>query len=132
MLAQHLGISARKVAALLLAGQDPVSLDMLVGDEESTTLASLIYDRSACDPQDAILTQEMQAELKSLLSILTPREREIMRKRLGFEDDSAQVLQEIGENMHISRERVRQIELIALKKLQYAAKRRDLHSYLSS
>jgi RNA polymerase primary sigma factor len=131
-LAHHLGISPRKVFALLQAGQDPVSLDMLVGDEENTTLASLINDRNACDPQDAVLAGEMRGELKSLLSILTPREREIMLRRLGFDEDSAQVLQEIGETMHISRERVRQIELIALKKLKYAAKRRDLHSYLSS
>jgi RNA polymerase primary sigma factor len=130
-LAHHLGISARKVAALLMAGQDPVSLDMLVGEEENTSLASLINDRTACDPQDAVLTAEMRSELKSLLSILTPREREIMYRRLGFEEDSAQVLQEIGQTMHISRERVRQIELIALKKLKYAAKRRDLHSYLN-
>jgi RNA polymerase primary sigma factor len=131
-LANHLGMTPRKIAALLLAGQDPVSLDMLIGEEENTTLGALINDRTASDPEDAVLTAEVQAELKSLLAILTPREREIMQRRLGFDEESAQVLQEIGENMHISRERVRQIETIALKKLKYAAKRRDLHSYLSS
>jgi RNA polymerase primary sigma factor len=131
-LAHHMGITPRKVSALLLASQDPVSLDMLVGDEGDTPLSSLLNDRGACDPQDAVLSAEMRSEIKSLLAILTPREREIMYLRLGFEEDSAQVLQEIGQTMHISRERVRQIELIALKKLKYAAKRRDLHSYLSS
>src|SRR5579871_494050 len=130
-IAQHLGISTRKVSALLQASQEPVSLDMLVGDEENTTLASLINDRSAANPQEAVLGAEMQQQLDALLSILTPREREIMRKRLGFEDDSAQVLQEIGETMHISRERVRQIEVQALRKLKFAAKRRDLFNYLS-
>ncbi len=119
-----------KVNALLQAGQEPVSLDMLVGDEENTTLASLIFDRTAANPQEAVLGAEMQQQLSSLLSILTPREREIMQKRLGFEDDSAQVLQEIGEKLHISRERVRQIEVQALRKLKFAAKRRNLHSYL--
>jgi RNA polymerase primary sigma factor len=73
----------------------------------------------------------MQMELDKLLAVLTPREREIMRKRLGFEDESAQVLQEIGETLHISRERVRQIEAQALKKLKYAAKRRDLRGYIT-
>lgn len=130
-LAQRMGLSPRKVTALLQAGMEPVSLDMLVGDEENTTLASLINDRSAANPQEAILSAEMQKELSELLAVLTPREREIMRKRLGFDGDNAQVLQEIGEKLHISRERVRQIEVQALRKLKYAAKRRDLRSYIT-
>ena len=130
-LGQRLGMTTRKVNALMQAGMEPVSLDMLVGDEENTTLASLLFDRTAVNPQEVVLGAEMQQQLNSLLSILTPREREIMRKRLGFEDDATQVLQEIGETMHISRERVRQIEVQALRKLKFAAKRRDLFSYLS-
>jgi RNA polymerase primary sigma factor len=129
-IARCLGISQRKVNSLLQASQEPVSLDMLVGDEENTTLAQLLNDRSAADPQDAVLGAEMEQQLNHLLAILTPREREIMRKRLGFEEDAAQVLQEIGEKLHISRERVRQIEAQALKKLKFAAKRRDLYTYL--
>jgi RNA polymerase primary sigma factor len=129
-IAHHLGLSARKVNSLLQANQEPVSLDMLVGDEENTTLVQLLNDRSAADPQDAVLGAEMEKELDHLLSILTPREREIMKKRLGFEEDATQVLQEIGEKLHISRERVRQIEAQALKKLKFAAKRRDLYTYL--
>jgi RNA polymerase primary sigma factor len=129
-LAQRMGLSARKITALLQAGMEPVSLDMLVGDEENTTLASLINDRTAANPQEAVLSAEMQQELDELLAVLTPREREIMRKRLGFDGDSTQVLQEIGEKLHISRERVRQIEVQALRKLKFAAKRRDLRSYI--
>src|SRR5581483_6368434 len=98
--------------------------------EENTTLAALINDRNAANPEGVVLDSEMQKELSELLSVLTPREREIMRRRLGFEDDSAQVLQEIGETLHISRERVRQIEAQALKKLRFAAKRRDLRNYI--
>src|SRR5579884_2163055 len=109
-LAQHMGISARKIHMLLQAGQEPVSLDMLVGEEENTTLAALINDRSAANPQEMILIAEMRQEIDNLLAILTPRER---------------------EDMHISRERVRQIEVQALKKLKFAAKRRDLRSYMS-
>jgi RNA polymerase primary sigma factor len=130
-IAQRMGLSARKVSALLQAGMEPVSLDMLVGEEENTTLASLLNDRSAANPQEAILSAEMQKELSELLTVLTPREREIMRKRLGFDGDATQVLQEIGEKLHISRERVRQIEVQALRKLKYAAKRRDLRSYIT-
>jgi RNA polymerase primary sigma factor len=131
LLASKLGLSVRKVNALIQAGQEPVSLDMLVGDEDNTTLASLILDKAAANPQDSLLSAEKQAELNALLNILTPREREIMQKRLGFEDDSAQVLQEIGEKLQISRERVRQIEMQALRKLKFAAKRRNLLAYLA-
>jgi RNA polymerase primary sigma factor len=129
-IAKEVEMSVRKVAALMQASMEPVSLDMLVGDEENTTLASLLNDRTAANPQDAILTSEKQQMLARLLSTLTPREREIMQRRLGFDEDSTQVLQEIGEKMHISRERVRQIEAQALKKLKYAAKRGDLYGYI--
>ncbi len=129
-LAQHLGISPRKVAALLQAGQDPVSLDMLVGNEENTPLSALINDASAENPQQAVLSSERREALRELLTILTPREQEVMRMRLGFEEDSTEVLAEIGERLHLSRERIRQIEVLALRKLKYAAKRRNLLSYL--
>jgi len=130
-LAEELGISLRKVNMLLQANQEPVSLDMLVGEEESTSLASLLNDTSAENPQDAVITAEMQEVLNNLLQILTPREREVMCQRMGFEGDAAHVLQEIGEKLQISRERVRQIELQALRKLKYAARRRDLFGYIS-
>jgi len=126
LLAQKLGISPRKIADLMQAGQDPVSLDMLVGDEDNTTLASLIGDTKAANPQDAVLGAEMQQQVSSLLAILTPREREVMQKRLGFEEESAQVLQEIGETMHISRERVRQIQVEALRRLREILEKQGL------
>lgn len=129
-LAGEMGMSLRKVSALMLAGQDPVSLDMLVGDEENTTLAALLNDRTAANPQDTVLGAEMQKEIDSLMLVLTPREREIMRRRLGFDEDAGQVLQEIGEQLHISRERVRQIEVQALRKLKFAAKRRNLQAFI--
>ncbi len=130
-IAMQMGLSPKKINTLLQAGQEPVSLDMLVGDDENTTLASLINDRTAANPQQALLGAEMQQQLHDLLLVLNPREREIMLRRLGFEDESTQVLQEIGETLHISRERVRQIELQALRKLKYAAKRRNLSGYIS-
>jgi len=124
-------VPSRKITSLLHAGQEPVSLDMLVGDEENTTLASLLFDENAVDPQAMVLTGEMRNVLFSLLDTLTPREQEIMRRRLGYEEDSSHVLQEIGAAMRISRERVRQIEMQALRKLKFAAKRRGLMTYIS-
>ncbi len=129
-IALRAGLSVRKVTALLQSGQEPVSLDMLVGDEENTPLSSLINDPSASNPQEAILSAEMLGELEKLLAQLTPREREVMRKRMGFDETCTQALQEIGETMHISRERVRQIEIQALKKLKFAARRTNLYGYM--
>lgn len=130
-LADFLEVPLRKINALIQAGQDPVSLDMLVGQEESTPLAALLNDQNAIDPEDMVLVAEKQKVLDSLLEILTPREQEIMRRRLGYEEDSSHVLQEIGTAMRISRERVRQIEMQALRKLKFAAKRRGLMNYIS-
>ena|SRR5687768_5994292 len=130
-IASRLEITPRKVAAFMQAGQDPVSLDMLVGDEENTSLASLINDKSAADPQGDLIRREMQNELQSILESLTERERIVMRRRLGFDDDETRVLQEIGKELQISRERVRQIEAQALRHLRAAANRRRLRDYLA-
>ena len=129
-LAEYLGVPARRITSLMRAGQEPVSLDMLVGDDENTTLASLLNDENAVDPQAMVLTSEMRRVLLSLLETLSPKEQEIMRRRLGYEEDSSHVLQEIGAAMRISRERVRQIEMQALRKLKFAAKRRGLTAYI--
>ena len=129
-LAEFLNVPARKITSLMHAGQEPISLDMLVGDDEYTTLASLLNDENAVDPQAMVLTSEIRRMLNSLLETLTPREQEIMRRRLGYEEDSSRVLQEIGAAMRMSRERVRQIEMQALRKLKFTAKRRGLFTYI--
>jgi RNA polymerase primary sigma factor len=130
-IAARLEMTPRKVAAYLQAGQDPVSLDMLVGDEENTSLASLINDKTAADPQGDLIQNEMRNELQKILDSLTERERIVMRRRLGFDDEDTRVLQEIGKELQISRERVRQIEAQALRHLRAAATRRRLRDYLA-
>jgi RNA polymerase primary sigma factor len=130
-IAMRLEMTPRKVAAYMQAGQDPVSLDMLVGDEENTSLASLINDKAAADPQGDLIRREIQNELQKVLDSLNERERIVMRRRLGFDDDETRVLQEIGKELQISRERVRQIEAQALRHLRAAATRRRLRDYLS-
>ncbi len=129
-LAEFLNVPTRKITSLIHAGQEPVSLDMLVGSEENTTLVSLLNDVNAIDPQAMVLTSEMRSMLFSLLETLTSQEQEIMRRRLGYEEDSSHVLQEIGVAMRLSRERVRQIEMKALQKLKFTAKRRGLLTYM--
>jgi RNA polymerase primary sigma factor len=131
MIAQQLCMAPRKVAAYLAAGQDPVSLDMLVGEEENTSLASLINDKSAADPEGELIRREVENELEAILAALNDRERTVMRRRLGFDDEEAHVLQDIGTELHISRERVRQIEAQALRHLRAIANRRRLREFLS-
>lgn len=130
-IAAHLQMSVRKVTQLMQSTQEPVSLDMLVGDEDNTTLASLINDKTAANPQDALIGAERLSVLARLMEILTPREREVMQKRLGFEGDTTQVLQEIGANLQISRERVRQIEAQAIRKMKYYARRNELFLFVT-
>jgi RNA polymerase primary sigma factor len=122
-LAARVGVSQRKVASYLQAGLDPVSLDMLVGDEENTTLASLLNDKAAADPEDEVIRREVEAEIHLVLNQLTERERTVMRRRLGFDGDESHVLQDIGAEMNLSRERVRQIEAQALKKIRRSSPR---------
>jgi len=129
-LASRTGISARKVSTLLSTTQEPISLDMPVGDEENTSLGSLLYDKTSPDPQEELIDAEMRHEIDSILSTLDEREQLIMRKRFGFDGEDTYVLQQIGEELNISRERVRQIEAQALRKLRSAARKRRLRDYL--
>ncbi len=130
-LSERIGLSTRKVSALLSTTQDPISLDMPVGDEDNTSLGSLLYDKTAPDPQDRLIDTEMKTEIDSLMETLDARERLIMRKRFGFDGEETYVLQQIGEELNISRERVRQIEAQALRKLRSAARRKRLREYLA-
>ena len=131
-LSERTGISTRKVSALLSTTQEPISLDMPVGDEENTSLGSLLYDKTSPDPQEELIDTEMKTEIDSLMETLDDREKLIMRKRFGFDGEETYVLQQIGAELNISRERVRQIEAQALRKLRSAARRKRLREYLAS
>ncbi|GIV19327.1 MAG: hypothetical protein KatS3mg023_1078 [Armatimonadota bacterium] len=130
-LAKAMGVSPKKILQLQQAAQEPLSLDMLVGEEEDTSLGSLIHDQNVRDPEEVMLEMERRKVLDELLETeLTDRERQVIIRRLGYGDQEEQVLQEIGEALKISRERVRQIEAQAMRKLKDAAKRRGLREYL--
>ena len=129
-LAQRTGIALRKITILLSTTQEPVSLDMPVGDEENTSLGSLLYDRTSPDPQEELIGTEMRREIDHIMETLDERERLVIRKRFAFDGEDTSVLQQIGEELNISRERVRQIEAQALRKLRSVARQRRLREYL--
>ncbi len=131
-IAAYTGLSLKKMNSLLQTTQEPVSLDMTVGDDDSTSLGSLVLDRNSPNPQDELIAQEMRGEIEAILNTLDEREKIIMRKRFGFDEDDKSVLQQIGDELHISRERVRQIESQALRKLRSAARKKRLRDYLQS
>lgn len=130
-IAAHAGLSIKKVHSLLQTTQDPISLDMTIGDD-STSLGTLILDKAATDPQEELIAQEMRGEIEAILSTLDDREQVIMRKRFGFDEDDKSVLQQIGDELNISRERVRQIESQALRKLRSSARKKRLRDYLQA
>lgn len=130
-IAAHAGLSLKKMNSLMQTTQDPISLDMTVGDD-STSLGALILDRNSANPQDELIAQEMRNEIEAMLSTLDEREQVVMRKRFGFDEDDKSVLQQIGDELHISRERVRQIESQALRKLRQARNKKRLRDYLQS
>lgn len=131
-LADSTEIALPRLLTLLQCGQDPLSLDMMVGEDENTDLGSLVADPSQLDPESAALNREAFRHLQQILQDLSERERRVMRRRLGFDDEPAgTVLRDIGSELQLSRERVRQIEIQALKKLRQLAQRRRLRDLFS-
>ena len=131
-IAAHAGLSLKKMNSLLQTTQEPVSLDMTVGDDDNTSLGTLSWTGRPPNPQDELIAQEMRGEIEAILNTLDEREQIVMRKRFGFDEDDKSVLQQIGDELHISRERVRQIESQALRKLRSAARKKRLRDYLQS
>lgn len=129
-LAARSGFSLRKVKLLTQTLADPVSLDAPLGETDGATLGTVLDDKEAADPADLVATAEMRTVIQTILSHLDERERIVMRKRFGFDDDDAYVLQKIGDDMSLSRERVRQIEAQALRKLRTLARQHRLRDYL--
>lgn len=131
--AAAIGISPKRLLALSQASQEMLSLDMRVGDNENTTLGNLLKDDSQADPEAECLSGEVMEELQIILMELSERERRVMSYRLkmeGVADDNV-VRDSLARELELSRERIRQIEIQAIKKLRALAQRRQLRELLS-
>lgn len=120
-LAQEAGVSIQKLQKLLQSCQEPLSLDSLLGEADETCLADMLLDTSAPDPEQQTIRNRHSEAIGAILNVLRPRERRVIEKRFGFADGRVHSLQEVGEQLKMSREGVRQIEVRALRKLRQAA-----------
>ena len=126
-----MGISAKKLLTLIQSSQDLLSLDMTVGDSGGMTLGGLIKDTANSDPESIMLSQEVMNELHRIMLELNEREQRVMRLRFRLDGSEAPLQEDIAKEMKLSRERVRQIEVQAIKKLRALAQRRRLRDMLS-
>jgi RNA polymerase sigma factor RpoD-like protein len=128
---QEVQVTPQKVREIIKVSQaQPVSLDAPIGEEEDSHLGDFIEDRSALAPADAVSHQLLKEQVESVLDSLTGRERRVLQLRFGLEDGRARTLEEVGKEFNVTRERIRQIEAKALRKLRHPSRSRKLKDYL--
>jgi len=123
-------ISSEKVREIMKLSQMPISLEMPIGEEEDSHLGDFIEDRATMPPVDAASRELLKAQLNSVLKELSDRERRVLLLRFGLEDGRARTLEEVGKEFNVTRERIRQIEAKALRKLRHPSRSRKLKDYL--
>jgi RNA polymerase primary sigma factor len=126
----ELGISAERVREIVKIAQDPVSLETPIGEEEDSHLGDFVEDRGAESPLDAASQSMLKTELDEVLGTLTPRERRALQLRFGLLGGQERTLEEVGKRFGVTRERIRQIEAKALRKLRHPSRSKKLKDYL--
>ena len=129
-IAAELDMSVDKVREILRVSQEPVSLETPIGEEEDSHLGDFIPDDDAPSPADAASHTLLKEQLSGVLSTLTPREEKVLRLRFGLEDGRRRTLEEVGKEFNVTRERIRQIEAKALRKLRHPSRSKKLKDFL--
>ena len=129
-LARDLGLSADKVREILKISQEPVSLETPIGEEEDSHLGDFIEDVKAIAPAEAASHRLLKEQVETVLNQLTDRERRVLELRFGLGDGRSRTLEEVGREFGVTRERIRQIEAKALRKLRHPSRSRKLKDYL--
>jgi RNA polymerase primary sigma factor len=131
-LADKLGMPLEKVRKVLKIAKEPISLETPIGDEEDSHLGDFIEDKAAVIPLDAAIQSNLREATTRVLSSLTPREERVLRMRFGIGMNTDHTLEEVGQQFNVTRERIRQIEAKALRKLKHPSRSRKLRSFLDS
>ena len=129
-IAKEMEISVERVREIMKIAQEPVSLETPIGEEEDSHLGDFIEDQDATAPADAASFMLLKEQLEDVLDTLTPREEKVLRLRFGLDDGRARTLEEVGQNFGVTRERIRQIEAKALRKLRHPSRSRKLKDFL--
>ena len=129
-IAKEMDIGVDRVREIMKIAQEPVSLETPIGEEEDSHLGDFIEDQDAPAPADAASFMLLKEQLEEVLDTLTPREEKVLRLRFGLDDGRARTLEEVGQNFGVTRERIRQIEAKALRKLRHPSRSRKLKDFL--
>ena len=131
-IAERLGMTAEKVREIMKIAQDPVSLETPIGEEEDSHLGDFVEDNDSPAPSDSASYSLLREQLCNILRTLTPREEQVIKLRFGLEDGRPRTLEEVGKQFNITRERIRQIEAKALRKLRHPSRSKTLKDYLAN
>ncbi len=130
-ISEEMGMPVEKVRDILKIAQEPVSLETPIGEEEDSHLGDFIPDEDASEPAEAASFTLLKEQLMNVLSTLTPREEKVLRLRFGLEDGRTRTLEEVGKEFNVTRERIRQIEAKALRKLRHPSRSKKLKDFLN-
>ena len=130
-IAKEMEIPVEKVLEIQKIAQDPVSLETPIGEEDDSHLGDFIQDEDSPAPQDSVAYTLLREQLEEVMSTLTPREAKVLKLRFGLEDGKARTLEEVGKEFMVTRERIRQIEAKALRKLRHPSRSKKLKDYMS-
>ncbi len=130
-LAKKMGMSEDKVREVIKIAQDPVSLETPIGEEEDSHLGDFVPDESNMSPEDFTIHEMLKEEIGDVLLTLTEREEQVLRLRFGLDDGASKTLEEVGQMFGVTRERIRQIEAKALRKLRHPSRSRKLKDFLN-
>jgi RNA polymerase primary sigma factor len=129
-IAEQMEITAEKVREIIKVSQEPVSLETPIGEEDDSHLGDFLEDHTALAPAEAASHQLLKEQVEDVLDSLTERERKVLQLRFGLDDGRSRTLEEVGKEFHVTRERIRQIEAKALRKLRHPSRSRKLKDYL--
>jgi RNA polymerase primary sigma factor len=131
-IAKRMDMPVSKVRKIMKIAQEPISLETPIGEEEDSHLGDFIEDRNVMSPIDAVLVSNLQDQTRKVLKTLTPREEQVLKMRFGVGDGSEHTLEEVGRSFNVTRERIRQIESKALRKLRHPSRAKKLRPFLET
>jgi RNA polymerase primary sigma factor len=131
-LSVRMELPVTKVRKIMRIAQEPISLETPIGEEEESHLGDFLVDQGGISPSDAVINLNLREQTAQVLKTLTPREEKIIKMRFGLEDGSEHTLEEVGQSFAVTRERIRQIEAKALRKLRHPSRSHRLRTFLEN